>query len=59
MIDAHHKSNEPEIEKMVEKRMTKPITGSELPKIPVGGPILYDKNPDSTKIKCPNWEKVL
>ena len=57
MIDIHHKSNESEIEKMVEKRMSKPTTGVELPKIPVGTPILYDKNPDSTKIKCPNWGK--
>ena len=50
MIDMHHKSNESDIEKMVEKRMSKPTTGSELPKIPVGTPILYDKNPDSTKL---------
>ena len=42
---------------MVEKRMSKPIVGSELPKIPVGTPIFYDKNPDSTKIKCPKWGK--
>ena len=42
LIDMHHKSNKSEIEKMVEKRMSKPTTGSELPKIPVGTPILYD-----------------
>ena len=57
MIDTHHKSNESEIEKMAEKRMNKATIGSELPKIPVGTPILYDKKPDSTKIKCPNWGK--
>ena len=57
MIDLHHKLNESEIEKMVEKRMSKPTTGVELPKIPVGTPILYDKNPDSTKKKHPNWGK--
>ena len=37
--------------------MSKPITGSALPKIPVGTPILYDKNPDSMKIKHPIWGK--
>ena len=57
MIDAHHKSNKSEIEKIVEKKMSKPTEGSELSKIPVGTPILYDKNPDSTKIKYPNWGK--
>ena len=57
MIDMHHKSNESEIEKIAEKIMSKPITGSELPKIPVGTPILYDKNSDSMKIKCPVWGK--
>ena len=57
MIDTHHKFNESEIEKLGEKRISKAITGSELPKIPVGIPILYDKNPDSIKIKCQNWGK--
>ena len=57
MIDAHHKSNESEIEKMVEKRMSKPTAGSKLSKIPVGTPILYDKNPDSYQNKMPKLGK--
>ena len=55
MIDVHHKSSESEIESLAEKRMSKPSTGHELSKLPVGTPILYDLNPDSTKIKCPTW----
>ena len=57
MIDMHHKSNKSGIEKMAEKRMNKATKGSELPEIPVGTPILYNKNPDSTKIKHPIWGK--
>ena len=55
MIDMHHKANKSEIKNLAEKRMNKATTGVKLPKIPVGTPILYDKNPDSMKIKHPNW----
>ena len=47
VIDTHHKSNESEIERLAEKQMNRANTGGELPKIPVGTPILYDKKPDS------------
>ena len=57
MIDVHHKSSESEIESLAEKRMNKPTTGQELSKLPVGTPILYNLNPDSTKIKHPTWQK--
>ena len=33
------------------------ITGKELPKLDVSTPVLYDKIPDSTKIKHPSWAK--
>ena len=34
------------------------VVGKEFSKIPVGTPILCDnKNPDSSKVKCPNWCK--
>ena len=29
----------------------------ELPKLDVGSPVLYNKNPDSSKVKHPTWEK--
>ena len=32
-------------------------TGKELPKLDVDTPVLYDKNPDNTKIKRPKWCK--
>ena len=56
-IDLSQKSNESEIDKLVERQFSKSKSGKELPKIPVGTPILYEKNPDSSKIKCPNWCK--
>ena len=28
-----------------------------MPKIPVGTPILYEKNPDLSRLKHPNWCK--
>ena len=34
-----------------------PLQGNELASIPVGSRVLYEKNPDSTKIKCSNWVK--
>ena len=33
------------------------VTGKELPKLDVGNPVLYDKNPDSMKVKHPKWCK--
>ena len=48
---------EESIEKMIQKCELKPQTGKELPKLDVGTPVLYDKNPDSTKIKRPKWCK--
>ena len=57
MIDVHQKSSEAEIESLAEKRLSKGIKGQELSRLPVGTPILYDSNPDSTKIKCPTWLK--
>ena len=54
-----NKLNDPEIENLVEKCQSKSTTctGKELPKLDVGTRVLYDKNPDSTKIKCPQWCK--
>ena len=43
MIDMHHKSNESDIVSLAGKRMNRATTGVELPKIPMGTPILYDK----------------
>ena len=57
MIDLHQRSNETELERLSEKCLSTPIKGKELPKIPVGTPVLYEQNPDSTKIKCPKWCK--
>ena len=57
MIDIHQKSSEAEIESLAKKRMSKSTKGQELSRLPVGTPILYDSNPDSSKIKCPTWLK--
>ena len=57
MIDFHQKSNETEIEALADKRLSKSVKGQELSKIPVGTPILYELNPDSSKIKHPTWQK--
>ena len=57
MIDFHQKSSEAEIESLAEKGMSKSPKGQELSRLPVGTPILYDSNPDSSKIKCPTWLK--
>ena len=48
---------EESVEKMIQKHELKPQTGKELPKLDIGTPVLYDKNPDSTKIKRPKWCK--
>ena len=58
MIDLNqNKSNETEIETLVDKHQKVTVTGKELPRLDVGTPVLYDKNPDSSKIKCPTWAK--
>ena len=57
MIDIHQRSNVTELEKLSEKHLNRPIKGKELPKIPMGTPMLSEKNPDSNKIKCPKWCK--
>ena len=40
-----------------QKRLSKGIKGQELSRLPVGTPVLYDSNSDSTKIKSPTWLK--
>ena len=45
------------VEKMIQKCELKPQTGKKLPKLDIGTPVLYDKNPESTKIKRPKWCK--
>ena len=57
MVDLHKKDSETEIEKLYEKHENMPQYGKELPSIPVGSRVLYEKNPDSMKIKCPEWVK--
>ena len=53
-IDLSQKSNE--IDKLVERQFKNSRLRKELPKIPVGTPI-YEKNPTSSRVKCPNWCK--
>ena len=57
MVDLHKKNSDTEIEKLYEKHESLPQHGKELPSIPDGSRILYEKNPDSMKIKCPEWVK--
>ena len=57
MVEVHKKDAEEEIEKMSEKHDNLPSVGKELPAIPIGSRILYENNPDSSKIKCPEWVK--
>ena len=57
MVDVHQKSNESEIERLMEKRQSLPQTGKELSKIPVRNRVLYEKNPDASKVKRPKWCK--
>ena len=52
-----NKCNETEIETLVDKCQKVTVTGKELTKLDVGTPVLYDKNPDSSKIKHPIWIK--
>ena len=51
MTDIHQKENETEIEKLTEYQVNRPNTWKELVKIPVGTCVLYEQNPDSSKVK--------
>ena len=57
MIDFNQSKNDEPIEKLIQKCEVKSKTGKELPKLEIGRPVLYDKNPDSTRIKRPKWCK--
>ena len=59
MIDFSQSRNDEPVEKLIHKceLKAKSISGKELPKLDVGTPVLYDKNPDSTKVKRPKWCK--
>ena len=49
--------NEPKIEMLAGRHQKVTATGKELPKLDVGTPVLYNKNPDSSKVKHPKWAK--
>ena len=53
MIDLTQPRNGEPIEKFIQKCEVKAKTSKEMPMLDVGTPVLYDKNPDSTKIKRP------
>ena len=59
MIDFSQSRNNEPVEKLIHKckLKDKSTPGKELPKLEVGTPVLYDKNPDSTKVKSPKWCK--
>ena len=57
MIDLNQSKNDEPIEKLIQKHEFKAKTGKELPKLKIGTPVLYDKNPDSTKVERPKWCK--
>ena len=60
IIDLHKKDTEQEVEKLCKKRKSMRQIGhnlQELPSLPVGNRVLYKKNPDSSKIKRPEWAK--
>ena len=59
MIDFSQSRNDEPVEKLIHKHELKAQkeSGKELPKLDVGTPVLYDKNPDSTKVKRPKWCK--
>ena len=59
MIDFSQLRNNEPVEKLNHKCELKAQkeSGKELPKLDVGTPVLYDKNPDSTKVKRPKWCK--
>ena len=50
MMDFNQLRNDEPIEKLIQKCEVKAKDGKELPKLDVGTPVLYDKNPDSTKV---------
>ena len=59
MIDFSQSRNDEPMEKLIHKCELKAQkkSGKELPKLDMGTPVLYDKNPDSTKVKRPKWCK--
>ena len=58
MIDFTQSRNDEPIGEIDPKTCkVKAKTGKELPKLDIGTPVLYDKNPDSTKVKRPKWCK--
>ena len=57
MIDFTQSRNDEPIERLIQKCEVKAKTGKESPKLDVGTPVLYDKNPDRTKVKRPKWCK--
>ena len=59
MIDFSQLRNDEPVGKLIHKceLKAKSTSGRELPKLDVGTPVLYDKNPDSTKVKRPKWCK--
>ena len=52
-----NKLNESEIENLADKCQSITSKDIQLPKLDIGMRVLYDKNPDSTNIKCPHWCK--
>ena len=57
MIDFTQLRKDEPIEKLIQKCEVKAKAGKELPKLDVGTPVLYEKNPDNTKVKRPKWCK--
>ena len=53
----HQNANENEIEKLSDRWLNRPTSGKELPKILVGTQVLYEQNPDSSRVKRPKWCK--
>ena len=58
MIDLNQgHMNESEIESLADKHHKMTSKDNELPKLDVDTPVLYNKNPGSSKVKCPKWAK--
>ena len=57
IIDFNQRVNEPEVKNLIDKHQNTTVTGKKLPKVDMGVPVLYEKNLDNTKIKCPQWCK--
>lgn len=57
MVDAHQKSYESEIEKLVDRWLNVPQNGKVLVKITVSTKVPYEKSPDANKLKHPKWCK--